>query len=694
MKLDAADIQDLVQETERKRSDWAAVAEKWEDMWALKRFGDNRKDIKELDGIEAITTPDPFNIVQLVTRFVASDIRIEIPYISATEEDDDRSTKIEEWATSFWQRSSRQQGRNLIDDMTWLSAVRGRGAMQILWIKEELPKKLQSKRLPILPRTLDPFNVGVKRGPYWTEHAYHKYEASRSDIQQRYPKYEMTETKGTWRQHWSEKLKVIDFWYMDEAGNVCHTVTVDGKFAKEPKITDYPEIPIIEWMADGAPIEDELARSLSILHPIRTSWQYKCELASKIGTGLLYYFDPLLIAMGFDPGQKVQVGPGEIAYLEQGQSLDALRPEPNVPMAEKMLALIQTGIDQATFPAVTFGEAPGGVQAGFALNNLAQQARSRVNTIRGNLEGALEAGNELILGLVEVFGEKDGVEMWGKSSMGDRSRPVNLSAKDIKGNYANEVRLIPEIPSDETGRIGIWLQMVKEGIVSKGTMRNRGVNIPLPRDEETRISVERALDMPEMAQKHTLRAMQKAYKQDDWELMISGTPLQQVHEAEMAWKEQKEAEAEAAREAKRQEKMQREMEAAQMSAMQAQGMGGPMIPPPGMGMHRMPDGTMMPDSMMGPGNGPMPMAQRPPEAMGDPSMMQPPMQGGPPMPPDMGMQPPGLPGIPPEAAGQMTPEMMGIPPGGPPGQFQALMGEPLSDEEMLQRLTGGQPPAI
>ena len=54
---------------------------------------------------------------------------------------------------------------------------------------------------------------------------------------------------------------------------------------------------------------------------------------------------------------------------------------------------------------------------------------------------------------------------------------------------------------------------------------------------------------------------------------------------------------------------------------------------------------------------------------------------------------PGQQGVPPEAMGMMTPEAMGIPPGGPPGDFQQMMGQPLSEQEMLEQLMmqGGAP---
>lgn len=679
MKLDAGEIKDLVSETERKRSDWVDAALVWEEAWRMHRYDDVRIDIKELDAVKATISPDPYNIIQLLYRFVASDLRVEVPYISEKDEDDERSSKAEEWLTAFEQRSHRQQGRNLINDKTWFSGVRGRGASQVLWVDDVLKKRgLQGKRLPILKRNLDPFDVGVAYGPFGTDYAYHKYKVRRSYIEQMYPQYKIPEKANVTHAqgYWKQEYTVVDFWAMHE-GSVWHTVTIEHEYAKPPVKTDAPFIPIIEWYADGAPIDDELAKSLSILHPILGSWKEKCDILSKIGTGLLYYFDPLVKLKGFI--DNVDVGPGATITLGPDQDVDFVRPEPNVPMAERYLGLLQQGIDQATFPGIVYGEA-GGVQAGFALNNLAQQARARANIIRENIEAAMEAENELTLAWIEAMAPEEGVEIWGSSGLSDKSKPIRLTKKDIKGNYANEVRLIPEQPMDDNGKVMTWLQLMDKGVISVASMRNRGVNVPLPRDEELRVALDKAMQMPEIAMKHTLRALQKRFQQKEWELLIQGTPLQQVHEQEMQWREQKRQEEEAAKEARRLEKQQREMQ--EMMA---------NMPPP-------PPGMMPPDMPpLLPGMGPdmSGLTMTPPTPTGQPiGMPNSEMMLGPGMPPgmspDMNVQPPGLPGMPPQEVGQFTPDMLGIPPGAPPGQFdQMLGGEGLSEEELLRRLTGG-----
>src|SRR5687768_3991277 len=143
------------------------------------------------------------------------------------------------------------------------------------------------------------------------------------------------------------------------------------------------------------------------------------------------------------------------------------------------------------------------------------------------------------------------------------------------------------MPMDDTQKILAWSNLVEKGLISKAFFRDEALNVQMPRDEETRIALEQALQSPEMQLKAQLRALQKSYDQADWELMIQGTPLQQVHEQEQQWEQQKEAQAEAAREARRQEKMQKEMQERMMEQMAN-------MPPPPMGPEMMPPGGMPP----------------------------------------------------------------------------------------------------
>lgn len=662
MKLDAGEIQDVVLETERKRSKWARAAEIWEQDYKLARYEDSREAKRELDGVDVVVSPDPYNIIQVLQRMVANEMRVEIPSISTKEDDEDRSQVMEAWAVSFDTLSNRQQGTNHITDMTTLSGVLGRGAAQILWIGDVIPKGVGTDRiLPIWRRTLEPRNVGLGRNAYWTDYGYHKYRTTRAEVEQRYPKFRLPDYSPTDKVsgYYNDSHEVIDFWSLHQ-GAIWHTVLVDGDYAKSPTKMDYPDIPIIEWYADGAPFGDELGRSMGILHPVHELWRMKCDLMSRVATGLMYHYDPLAIARNFGPDDKIAVGPGETIYLSGEQSLEFVSPQPNVPMAETLLSMIQQGIDQATFPGVTYGEGPGGGNSGYAINSLQQQARGRANNIRDNIEGACEREYELIFSLIEAFAPDEGVQIYARNKSGERGRPLTLNKKIIKGNYANHVRLIPEQPLDDIQKILGWSQLVEKGIISAALFRDEALNIQMPRDEETRIVLEQTLKSPEMQPKVQLRSMQKSFNQDDWELMIVGTPLEQVHQQEQQWREQKKAEEEQAKEQRRMEKEQKAMQEAMMNMPPlSMSMGNPLEP----GMNPIPGGF--------PG--------------------QPPISGPPTQFPGMDIQPSGIDGVPPSMAGQFDPNMLGLE-GAMPGTFQGLTGgAPPSDEELLRSM-GALPP--
>jgi len=745
MTYNEDDIQEMVQDIKTKRADWEVNAEAVEKMWALQPFEEAQQTYLQQDGIEAFATADPYNIIQLFQRFVAGEPRIEIPYLTAEKADEKRSGKIEAWLMAYWAQMRRQNSRNPVQDAAWHTGVRGRGAIDVQWVGFDLPGIAREEgRAPIETRILDPLNTGFCYGPFGLDYAYHNYKATRSYIETVYPDYEFAGPSDTKRRS-AKQYDVVSMW-IAEPDRILHCVTVDKNFAKRPTKTKYRIIPMVEWMGDGAPIDDEAARSLSLLHPINGLWQAKSRIISNMATGMTYYFNPILMLKNpkDEPWKgDIEVRPGGKFEMTGDQDATFLRPDPNVPMATTLLNVIDAQIQQATFPSVMYGE-EGGASSGYAINQLASSARGRINTCRMNLESSFERVNQIILMLVEVFGGDEGVTlMVSGREPGERGAPLTLSKKDIQGNYANEVRLVPEIPTDETQRLVTWDTLVEHGRVSNQFYRDRIINVPVPRDEELRISLEQAVkSSPELQQKMWLAAIRQSFKEgDEWRRLIAGTPYEQLNQAEEAWVEQEKQRKEAERLAKAQAKEQEQQQAKEQAAMDEYLRTGQ----PPEGWHAMPDGSIMRDSDMqetgnglpplmppgppmdlgaSPGESPMAGAPRgfPPPSPGMPPAMPgalPPEQtgmlgGGLPLglPPGMGPGPspqgpplqgplPGPPGVPPEMGSGgipgLTPEMMGVPPeGGPPGMYQAMQGAPLTEEEIARRLLGaiqnGPPP--
>lgn len=676
MKLTIEEIDARVKDTEQSRAGYTAAAAVWEKMWTLQLFDKKPQDTLTREGREQVTLPTPYNVVHLARRLIASEPRIEVPSEDNESDDDDSADRRQRWLGAFWQRTNREQRRDLIADIAWQVLVRGRCVLEVKWVYEELPKRLKGNRLPVLVRTLDPLNVGIKTGPLYTEYAFHKYRQERGLAAQRYPNIKKSsiwrdnETRYNRYSGKASEVEVVDFWYCDGDGAVWNAVTVDGIFAKQPKKTDYPDIPIVEGYGDSSPIEDEEFKSLSILAPIKDLWPYQCRLASQVGTGLLYYFWPAILVSN-EMGQQVpdlDIRPGVTTPVPMGTKVEMVRGDVNVPLAQTMLQAVEGQIQQSTFPGVMYGEAPGQMSAGYGVSILADQARGRIAQFRNNLESTLEHVNELVLGLIETQAGDDGVRVWGRSESSGSLYHEVLQPKDIQGQWHNLVNLSPQITTDDAQKQTLGLRMVQGGIISKRTFRDKIMTMAFPSDEQERIELEKALESPQMQPKVMLRAVQ-SYFPDTWQEVIKATPFEQV-------------------------------------AMQDDAPQGPPPnggPPPGMmppGMQGPPQGgpPMPPPGMMPPNGGPPPGMQGPPPGMLPPGMPPelaslPPeviqqllAQGGPPV------QPAGLagPGVPPQMQGQLTPELLGMGAGqnpeAVPGMYQQMIGQPMNPNEELDAL--------
>ena len=429
-----------------------------------------------------------------------------------------------------------------------------------------------------------------------------QYTQKISQVIQRYPNIKRRDSiKDKLRQDKATEIDVIDFWWAGDEGEIWNAVLVDDDFTKKPVETDYPMIPIIEGFGDSAPISGETFKGMSVLHPMRDLFFYNCRLVSQMATGVQYYFWPMLIATN-EEGREIEdfeIKPGQILRPPPGTKIDQIAPAPNVPLAQAVIGMVDGNIQQSSFPGVLYGQAPGELQAGYGVSLLSDAAKGRVNQVRFNLERTLEYTNQLVLAMVEEFGEDDGVTVWGKNERAGNFYSVTLTKDDIEGYYENRVTITPAIPADIVQRQTLAIRMMEAGIISKRTVRDKFLDISLPEDEAVRVAIEQALQSEELTPKVILDALRE-YFPDDWEIKIAGTSLEQVAMAEQ--------------------------QALNPPPPQ------PPMPPPGMfgnGPQAMPPGMPpMPPGMMGPGGPPMPPGMPP----GGPPGPMPPMRCMPPTP--------------------------------------------------------------
>lgn len=649
MKYGVEEILMYVQECEDERSEYVTMARYWEDMWSL-RFnrasplpdsyvGTGQRRREQDEGKVEVVLPTPYNVVSLSTRLLADAPRIEVLPYDSTEEADKVARRKEKFLKAIWQNNQRYTGTNVLHEAKWQSFVRGRFVFDLRWVGDLLPDRLAERRFPILLRTLDPLNVGVKRGPLYTDYAYHRTEETIRRLLQLYPKLKLTRIKDRIKRQGRdaaealrEYVDVIDFWYTNpKDGTVWNAVVVEDEFAVNPRRMDYPAIPIIEGYGDSAPLADGSYHGLSILYPIMDLWPYQNVLYSQMASGLHWYFWPF-VWMSNDFGMElpdVDVKPGNTQQMPMGTRIDTVRIDPNVPLAQAVMGQSDAQVQESTFPGVLYGKAPGELQAGYGVSILADAAKGRISEFRRNLEDGVAQVNSLILAMVEEFGDDElGVNVYGRDESSEAMYQVVLYPDDIQGCYDNVVQLTPMAINDETARQTLGLRYVQEGIISRQTFRTKWLREALPEDEQARIEVERAFMSEQMQPRMALEALRK-YFPNRWQQIIKGTPFEQM-------------------------------------AIQAG-----LIPTP-------------PQPAPIPVPGPVPPPQPSPNGAGAPGM--PP--GAPPI------QPPtvnegNVAAIPPEAQGQMTPEMMGMGAQGmPPELMGQMMGQPLTPEDELRRLMG------
>jgi hypothetical protein len=638
VKLKLDHILERVARTETDRSQYNTLADSWEKMWRLEVFSRTPKEMIEQHGQEQVTLPTPFNAVMLAQGLISTVPKIDVPPSGIEDKEQKGAAKLEKWLAAAWQQVDRQQSRNVLSDAAWQTLVLGRNVFEVKWIGNELPKKRKKNTLPILIRTLDPRNVGIKRGPLYNLWGFHKYQDERINVMQRYPDLKLDKSmpkSSRDERREDEEVTIVDFWYISpEDGAVWNAIIANDEFAKPPTETDYPDIPFIESYGDSAPLEEEKYRGLSILHSINELWRYQCRLASQMGTGLLYYFwPPVTIQNEFgQPVDNIKVQPGEQTAVPWGTKIDMHQLSPNVPLAQAMMDKVDAAIQQSTFPGVMYGDG-GNMEAGFGVSLLSESAKRRIKQPLENLEFALVRVNALMLGLIEEMSDEeypDGIEVWGTDAASKKPDRHKLKAEDVKNFHDVVISLKPQVPQDMMQQQTLGLRLIESKVISRDFYRQHFLGMPISPDEVQQIEFEGALEAPPMQPIVAAAALRKVLG-DDWSRVIGADqPLDAPF-------------------------------------------GPPKPPPPPPGA--MPPGGPMPPPQ-GPPGPPMPPQGPPgppPEMMGPPPGMPP--QGGPPM-------PPGMENIPPEILAQMMaqggpPPGMGGPPGIPPGQSPQMLTPPM-----------------
>lgn len=672
MKLSLNHILDRVHRTDRNRSGFVSLCDEYIAMYKGDAgFGRTLQEAI-MQGQEQITTPAPFNTINLSQRLLATEPEIQmIPKEMGKEKSIENAKKLQKFLTAMWKRINLDMRRNVLADVELNGLLMGRPVFDVRWVEQALPSLRRKRQFPIAVRALDPRNVGYYNNSLYTEFIYHKYRAPLIEVKRRWPELANKanyRSKLSWFYDWKtqndgadedDQIDVVDFWYISEDdGSVWNCILVDTEFAKEPVKTDYPDLPIMVGRGDYALGMGDDYDGVSILHPMRGIWQYECRLISQMATGVLWHFWPgatVQNEFGNTP-QNLRIMPGQTTPVPWGTKIDQFKGEPDIPLAQTVYNQIEAYIQQSTYPDVMYGKAPGELAAGYGVSLLSDAAKGRLKNLTESLEMLVSHVNAFALALIEKMAGPEGVTIGTFDSRDREGLKLTITPKDIDGNYENEVKLSPKVPDDQMGKMTMGLRLSEARKISDETLWNNFMSIPIPTDERKRIDLENAMMAEELRPNVVLKALVEAEGLDKALTYLINTPLMPPPPPGKAWYQDKP--------------------------------GGKVI---------LIDQAMMPGAggPMGPG-GPMPPGAMPP---GMPGPMGP--GGGAPMPMGPGMMPPGgqMPQLPPPPGpagllpGPVAPGPVGPPPL-PPEIMQLLQSGQLPPEIVDGVLSGQIPPDV
>jgi hypothetical protein len=183
----------------------------------------------------------------------------------------------------------------------------------------------------------------------------------------------------------------------------------------------------------------------------------------------------------------------------------ALSPMTNVPPdLYQQLNVIQTMIEQATFPNVIRGVRPRGVSAGFALSVLAGMGRLVFQGVADGLRHAVEQVNSKMAMLV-VNKVRGRITVYARSDIHQFDQTIEPD--DIQSMYENSVMVKAEAPEESERTSLLAMRLFGAGIITLYEAQKR-CGIANPLEEQMLQRAEMLLNTPEFLQAQTQLLLQ------------------------------------------------------------------------------------------------------------------------------------------------------------------------------------------
>ena len=322
---------------------------------------------------------------------------------------------------------------------------------------------------------------------------------SSQDLKRRFPEWvsRSPSDMAEWVEYWDEEWVAY---------------LADGEFVFGPERHGYghmPYTPILPvhtfTFQDGPPDK----RFRGVLHPVHSLLDEEARLVTQIGTIIrttayrtLDFSGPR--AQAEEAASDYELFGGKnVLPPGVGVSVSPMVVVP--PNLYEQLNLVQTYIEQATFPNVIRGMRPKGVGSGFGISVLAGMGRLVFQGVADGVRHAVEQSNTKLLQLVENK-LKGRVTVYARNDI--HRFDQSIGPEDIRGFHENIVMVKAEAPEERERESLLALRLHAAGVISLyEAQRRAGITNPL--EEQMQIRAEQLLNTPEAMQAQVQQLMQR-----------------------------------------------------------------------------------------------------------------------------------------------------------------------------------------
>ncbi len=354
------------------------------------------------------------------------------------------------------------------------------------------------KEPPLIVQVVDPLTVYLlEGGPKRWLCVFRAEKRSVFDIEMEYGITPAGWAARTLEDKTSADFEFIDYWCFDQESDgrvvVKNAIMYSGVIIKPLVVMDgYEDLPYTVGFYKPVNRSEPRNWGHSVIDPLKTSVSALGRIMNRMDRQVTTYSSLPLIHSGPAGGQKIDLDPGmgNITKLNSDEDLGFVKYPGGPPEVNVLVNYYRDKVQQSGFSDVLLSDA-----SGYALNQLGDQNRLRLNQPARQFERLLRDWAKKAMALTSVFGNKAIIRVHGVTSNQFFTHGFD---GQIAGKYTINVKLKPEYPNEKVRNHAMANQM--RGVLSDRYIMEHYLDIDQPDEMQEQMLQEEILKHPALVQ--------------------------------------------------------------------------------------------------------------------------------------------------------------------------------------------------